>query len=205
MSHKGFDASLFIGGKAAAMLADGFDFALKYLVPGTVNKHKHWTPDEIKEYKNAGFKLGSAWESAGDNIGHFTAAHGTADGQAALQHAKAIGQPAGSAIYFAVDFDASPSEIKNSIIPYFKAAQAALAGKYELAVYGSALVGEQLRGAGLVQKVWIPGSHGWGYGEFDKMVAAQTYTIRQYAPEEIHHGVSVDRDLCLDLTKAGLW
>jgi Rv2525c-like, glycoside hydrolase-like domain len=55
---------------------------------------------------------------AGNSSAAFSSAMGAADGKYA---AKTIGQPAGSAIYFAVDYDASAADIRNRIIPYFRA------------------------------------------------------------------------------------
>ena len=64
----------------------------------------------------------------------------------AHQQAKAIGQPAGSAIYFAVDYNAPEPDISGAIDQYFRGVAAGLAAaagrraEYRVGVYGSGAV-----------------------------------------------------------------
>lgn len=61
-------------------------------------------------------RIGVVWETAGTRAGFFTRAQGLADGAAAwLMATQTIGQPFGSAIYFAVDYDPTQADIDGAI------------------------------------------------------------------------------------------
>ena len=101
------------------------------------------------------------------NGGYFDAARGRYDGQVAAEKALAAGQPAGTPVYFAVDYDASQGDLLG-IAAYFEALRPALqADGYQAGVYGSGLVCRHLTEAGLVEKTWLSQSRGFqGYHEF---------------------------------------
>ena len=61
------------------------------------------------------------------------AAAGTSDGAVAYAQAIAVGQPEGTAIYFAVDYDATSSDYA-AIEAYLKAAQQQLGSGYKAGV-----------------------------------------------------------------------
>src|SRR5262245_5567258 len=68
-----------------------------------------------------GFEIAVVFQQRQDRASDFSDLNGFAAGREAFRHAAhSIGQPAGSGIYFSVDFDASNSEIRNNIIPYFQ-------------------------------------------------------------------------------------
>jgi hypothetical protein len=83
-----------------------------------------------------------------------------------VQQAKAVGQPPGSAIYFAVDFDARGADIV-PIDQYFRGITNGLAAAgsgrpdYKVGVYGSGAVCESLKGRGLAQYAWLTNSTAW--------------------------------------------
>jgi len=115
----------------------------------------------------------SVWESHSHKPDYFSQASGYADGMAAHRQAKAIGQPAGTAIYFAVDYNAPEADIRGSIDRYFRGVAAGLAsaaGKervYRIGVYGSGAVCAYLKGARLAEYAWLSNSRAWaGYGSF---------------------------------------
>jgi hypothetical protein len=62
--------------------------------------------EEARSVAGSGMKLVTVWESHSHKPEYFSYASGYADGIAAHRQAKGIGQPAGSAIYFAVDYNA---------------------------------------------------------------------------------------------------
>jgi len=73
---------------------------------------------------------------------YLTVAQGEAGGTEALTSAKDIGQPAGSAIYFAMDFDPGPPGFipgaQQAIENYFKGVSSAFAGSgYTIGLYGA--------------------------------------------------------------------
>lgn len=129
--------------------------------------------DEARTVAGAGMKLVTVWESHSHKAEYFSYASGYSDGMAAHRQAKAIGQPAGSAIYFAVDYNAPEPDIRGSIDRYFRgvaAGLAAAAGKareYRIGVYGSGAVCGYLKGARLAEYAWLSNSRAWsGYGSF---------------------------------------
>ena len=99
-----------------------------------------------------------------------------------------IEQPAGSAVYFAVDFDASAAEIRSAIIPYFRGVARAFADDnglpvYRVGVYGSGAVCAAVLDAGLAELAWLSCSTGWsGYRAF---LASGRWTLKQHLPAMI--------------------
>jgi hypothetical protein len=129
--------------------------------------------EEARAVAAAGMKLVTIWQYKSNKPEHFSYASGMADGMAAHRQAKAIGQPAGSAIYFAVDYNAPEVDIRRLIDPYFRgvaAGLAAAAGKqreYRIGVYSSGAVCSYIKGARLAEYAWLSHSRAWaGYGSF---------------------------------------
>lgn len=106
-----------------------------------------------------------------------------------------IGQPEGSAIYFAVDFNASQEDLKEHVIPYFKGIQAFLQSKeapYKVGVYGSGLVVNTLFQQNLVAYRWLSMSHGFE-GTRTALQNGQ-YELHQIYPPDKLGELSVDFD-----------
>jgi Rv2525c-like, glycoside hydrolase-like domain len=124
------------------------------------------SPSEAKQLSSAGLKIVAVWESHSRKPVHFTYSSGFNDAMTAYRQARAIGQPAGSAIYFAVDFDAK-SRLLASIDDYFRGIGAGLAAAsggspdYTIGVYGSGAVCDALKRAGLAQYSWLSHSIAW--------------------------------------------
>jgi hypothetical protein len=147
---------------------------------------------EARTVAASGMKLVTVWESHSHKPEYFSYAAGYGDGMAAHRQAKAIGQPAGSAIYFAVDYNAPEPDIKGGIDRYFRgvsAGLAAAAGKpreYRIGVYGSGAVCGYIKGARLADYAWLSNSRAWaGYAGF------ATWDIKQ-GPRSA--GLSFDHD-----------
>src|SRR5262249_17617710 len=76
----------------------------------------------------AGLRLAIVYEGAGDRLSAFSRDIGFKDAAFSRSYgAREVEQPSGSAVYFAVDFDASTSEIRNAILPYFRGVAQAFA------------------------------------------------------------------------------
>lgn len=146
---KGFDcAAPLTSTTAAAFARDGYRFVCRYLVPAS---WKALTRAEAETISAAGLRIVSVFETKADRaLGGY--ASGTADGKTALSVAKAVGQPEGSAIYFAVDFDASASQMPK-VIDYIRGCAEAAQG-YAAGVYGSASVVEAVQAAGVCNRYW---------------------------------------------------
>lgn len=106
-NSKGIDcAKPLTADKARAMAAAGMKFVCRYLVPASM-EWKRLKRAEAEAITAAGMQVVSVFQR-GNNDAAGGAANGIRDGKAALQEAKQIGQPVGTVIYFAVDYDAEP-------------------------------------------------------------------------------------------------
>ncbi len=178
----------------ASQIADGhFDFVVRYYRPDSVSG---LSKSEATVLAGVGLRLAVVFEGVpGAKPAHYVAQQGARDAAAALLQAERIGQPAGSAIYFAVDTDMLLDGVTNRALPYFTAIRAALAAapvKYRLGVYGSGLVCETLKDRGLVDLTWLSGRTGWiGHADY-----ADKADLLQVLPElRICNGqLVVDRD-----------
>ena len=174
------------------------DTIIRYYCRQTSQPEKRLTPDEAQAIVGAGMKLGVVYQGAGNAASSFSDANGTQDGSHARDYAsRVIGQPRGSAIYFAVDYDASPADIRSRIVPYFAAVRRALASgggepDYLVGVYGSGAVCQALLDARLVSLTWVSQSRGFtGTAQF---VASGRWNLKQ-GPESTLCGMSIDSNV----------
>jgi hypothetical protein len=129
--------------------------------------------DEARMVSAAGMRLVAVWESHSHRPDYFSYASGYSDAMTAYRQAKTISQPAGSAIYFAVDFNAQDPDIHGPVDQYFRgvaagfAAMASSPPDYRVGVYGSGAVCDYLKRARLAQYAWLSNSTAWsGYSSF---------------------------------------
>ncbi len=124
---------------------------------------------EAKALLARGFSILSIYQYRNNERGKFvnglpdtgsTVGEARADARAALEQAEIVGQPVGSAIYFGVDFDLSPSDTAgaSSVIAYFTEVRRVIGDKYKIGVYGSGLVNRLLRAADLIDYSWVSAS-----------------------------------------------
>lgn len=117
MVMKGIDcASRLTEATAAGIKGAGHDYVFRYL--GDPTNWKTLLKDEVSAIIGVGLKIVSIWESNPTHSEYFTFDKGKSDAQEACKWAKEIGQPAGSAIYFTVDFDAQKNHLP-AIVDYF--------------------------------------------------------------------------------------
>jgi len=184
VATKGIDCSVPLTAQtAAALAAAGYRFACRYLVPERY-AWKRLTRAEAEVITAAGMMIVSVFEtSAGRPVGG--AAAGSVDGAEALQEARLIGQPAGSAIYFAVDFDAHPVHY-DAIEAYLRAAAAVVCpAGYEIGVYGSCAVVDEMARRGVCRHFWQ--TYAWSRG-----AKSPHANIWQYKNDQIVAGHPVD-------------
>jgi hypothetical protein len=112
-------------------------------------------------------KIVAVWEAASNHASYFTHLSGVDDSTSAYHQAHTISQPAESAICFAVDYDASGTDIVGPINEYFRGIAAGFAAAggeapdYRIGVYGSGQVCQALIQAGLAEYAWLAMSTGW--------------------------------------------
>jgi hypothetical protein len=185
---KGLDTTVELTRYAQALHeVHGFDFALRYY---SHNAAKNLSLGEARALSAAGLQIGVVWETSGTHPGFFTLAQGVADGSAAHRMAfDAIGQPSGSAIYFAVDYDASQADLDGPVSNYFTGVHAGLfaAGGgqqlYQVGVYGSGLCCATLRERGAAAFSWL--SQSTGFAGSESYARTLQYELIQYLPQRL--------------------
>jgi hypothetical protein len=134
-------------------------------------KTSKWTPLTDKEamaLSKAGLNIVALWESRSDVLAHFSHSAGVDEGTSAYHQAMLAGQPKGTPIYFAVDFDCPASGIAGAVNDYFRgvadgyAAIGAGSPAYTIGVYGSGNTCAWLLSHGRVTFTWLAQSTGWG-------------------------------------------
>ncbi len=122
------------------------------------NAWKRLTAQEARSVSLAGIKLFTVFEDKGDP--ELTIEKGVFDGQIAKQQARAIGQPEGSAIYFALEH--LPHGYSKSHVPgaklYIEGVRQAVAGLYAVGVYSNGVVLEAMLDTGLCEFAWLSAS-----------------------------------------------
>lgn len=157
--RKGIDcAAPLTAEKARAIRAAGYEFVCRYLVPERY-AWKRLTRAEAEAITAAGMQIVSVFETTANRPAGGAAA-GAVDGAEALKEAKLIGQPLGSAIYFAVDFDAGAKDM-DAIEAYLRAAGEAIKG-YRVGVYGEYDVVEEMARRGAAKHFWQ--TYAWSRG-----------------------------------------
>jgi glycoside hydrolase-like protein len=77
-----------------------------------------------------------------------------ADVKAALEQARLVGQPEGSAIYFGIDFNANRAGV-DAVLEYFRAVNQTVGNHYAIGVYGNGFINRILRQEKLVAYNWL--------------------------------------------------
>jgi hypothetical protein len=180
---KGFDcATPLTASKAREFAGQGYTFVGRYLADA--GSWKRLSPAEAQAITDAGLYIVSLFERYA-NRAREGARAGEFDGMLALQYAREVGQPEGSAIYFAVDYDAPKSDF-DFIEAYMRAADQKIAG-YELGVYGSYSVVKAMYERGVATKLMQTSA--WSRGlKFDPI------SIYQYEHDITVNGIAIDLD-----------
>ncbi len=150
----------------------GVDFVARYY-RDPASRWPTLSAEEARMVSAAGKKLVAVWEYHSGNPAYFSYASGYSDAMNAYRQAKTVGQPAGSAIYFAVDFNAFQQDIVGPIDQYFRGVAAGFAAAsggrpdYRVGVYGSGAVCDYLKRTRGAQLAWLSNSTAWvGYHRF---------------------------------------
>ncbi|AZV78444.1 TIGR02594 family protein [Parasedimentitalea marina] len=185
--HKIIDTPWRVTSNLDELRARGVETIIRYFNRANSNQlpEKRLEPAEAAAIADAGMTLAVVYQQrggSGGNINDLNAKSGNADATRAVKQATQIGQPIGSAIYFAVDWDYfRPTDLK-SISEYFAEVRRVLGADYRVGVYGSGLVGKTLKSAGLVDFIWLSMSVGWSGTK--ALLATDAWTLRQTYPEQ---------------------
>lgn len=157
------------GRRAAALKAAGVETVVRYYNHrnSTVLPEKRLTRAEAEQLAGAGLKIAVTFQQRQNQVGDFDEDKGLAAGRAAYAYARdTIRQPAGSAIYFSVDFDASTAQLAK-VLAFFTGVRKAFdelgSGDpaYAVGAYGSGRVLAKLRDEGLATFFWLALARGW--------------------------------------------
>jgi hypothetical protein len=159
--NSGVDSSSIVTPSAAHCLAQlGFTFVGRYY-RSHKSKLNRLTREEALTISAAGLNIVAVFEYAGMKASYFTAEQGAADVHDTLEQVAEVKQPMGSAIYFAVDYNATVDDIAGPVTDYFKVVSAALRPKYLPGVYGSGATCAAMLSAGLADFAWLAQSVGF--------------------------------------------
>lgn len=123
---------------------------------------------EAQALSSHGMQIAVVFQQRQNQVSDFSVQKGIAAGRRAYRHAQDdINQPAGSGIYFSVDFDASDAEIESNVVPYFEGVKRAFIEEssgnpeYRVGAYGSGLVCKTLSSNNLINLTWLSMSRGF--------------------------------------------
>jgi hypothetical protein len=201
------DVSSACGARAAALAAAGVHTVIRYYSRDTIRPTKRLTRQEALQHCSAGLTIGIVHEGRhGDQAANFDYATGLADAQYARTYgATVIEQPAGTTIYFAVDFDATATQIRDRILPYFRGITDAWLNasgepNYVIGVYGSGATCKAVVDAGLAQRAWLAQSTGWA--SYTAFSDSKAWALRQRMPAAIA-GVDCDPNVASETITLG--
>lgn len=152
---------------------------------------------EAQTIASHGIQIAAIFQQRQNQVADFSEQKGLAAGRRAYRHAQDnINQPPGSGIYFAVDFDASSTEIEKNIAPYFEGIRRAFSEEsggnpdYRIGTYGSGLVCTTLTQKGLIELTWLAMSR--GFRGTREALREGEFHIAQRAPDTTLCGLGVD-------------
>jgi hypothetical protein len=190
MKTTALDASTNLAPYVTELKAHGITTIGRYY---STRQWKVVTRKEAEILSGAGFDLFTIFENS-DDPSEFNSDSGTFAAQYAINSARAIGQPIGSTIYFAVDFNSDESQVRAAVVPYFLAIRKVMTGSgapYKIGVYGNGLACSLLEAAGLCEFTWLSGSSSY-YGTQDFYQSGK-WSIAQH-PSESYGKFDADPD-----------
>ncbi len=169
----------------SGMAADGYSFVARYL--GHDTSGKSITKGEADALIGAGLDIVLVFEDSATNaLGGY--GQGQSDASLAAAQAASVGMPGDRPIYFAVDFDAQPSQ-QGTIDAYFDGV-ASVIGRDRAGVYGGYYLVNRTFNDGKVAWAWQ--AYAWSYGNWDPRAQ-----VRQTLNGQEVAGGSVDLDVAI--------
>jgi hypothetical protein len=167
--HAGISTNRRSDGSAACLAAEGRTFVFRYHSRTTTQPEKRLTPAEAAALARGGLSIACVYQDRARDPSDFGQARGEQDGLSAFTYAGQVGQPPGSAVYFAVDTDFSEAQLRSLVIPYFRGVKAAFdrsgsggGASYRIGVYGSGLTCRVLKSElDFIAFTWLAESTGW--------------------------------------------
>lgn len=175
-------------GKVKLLLDNHVDTVGRYYC--TENTYKLIDKTEARQISKAGIRLFTVYEDTGKSSQMvLTKERGQKDAAKAVEQAGVIGQPQGSAIYFAVE--GLPDGYKKADLPklrnYFSGVKETIGDKYAVGVYGDGVVCEALLNEGYCKYTWLPAASYKHPGTL-AFFASGRWSLAQVAPLDIKPG-----------------
>jgi len=183
------DTNSIVSGKIQTLKDRGVTAVGRYYT--SLNSSKKLEKPEAQKISAANIKIFVVYEDHGDP--ELTEDKGRADATAALQQAQAIGQPEGSAIYFALEH--LPNGYTHNHIPgiklYVNGLKAVIGNKYKLGVYSDGVVCDALLSSGQCDFAWLSAS--MGFEGSKKFFESGRWVLAQKTPlDQDWNGLSID-------------
>ena len=123
---------------------------------------KKITEEEKRLFQEFGLKVFPIFQKSGRRAAYFTGEQGLRDATEAKAAKEQMGFNPDAVVFFAVDYDATISDIRGHIVPYFRAIISVLKPD-TVGVYGSRMVCLELEKEGLAAVSFVADmSHGYG-------------------------------------------
>ncbi|MEV7230800.1 glycoside hydrolase domain-containing protein [Polymorphospora sp. NPDC051019] len=163
-------------------------------------------PTEPQTILDAGLRLYPIFQYNGTQLMNFTYEKGYDQGRAA--HHKAVGYrlPAGTCIYFAVDYDALDAEIDSNVRPYFEGVRTALTelgNRYFFGVYGSRNVCNRISREVGARWSFVSGMS-WGFSGNLGFPLPANWSFNQIREYEFRPGWGLDHNVWRDGSDPGV-
>lgn len=187
---KAFDVANDTSGRAHDIQAAGYGAVGLYLRSDRASKAM------VDGLHSVGVKCFSVYEKGNPTTpAYFTAYQGIRDASAAIVSAQKIGQPKGSIIFAAIDYDSHPSDVHGYVVAFHDALKA---HGYLTGIYGNGVTIAHFIDLGYCNKGWLSQSKGFaGYAAYKPHAA-----IIQ-GPQTTVLGWDVDLDTVVD--ESVLW
>jgi hypothetical protein len=179
-----------------AFKAAGVHAVCRYYVNGDWTRNPKALKDwEVTQLLDAGIDIFPVYETNPVGIGYFSEAQGRYDALMAVTQARAVGQPRGSIIYFAVDFDlrAFTPEGGAALTAYCDGLDS-YPSEYQYGLYGGYYVcrfARERRPDGIGKHLWQ--TIAWSYGNVLDEIDLYQYQTGSTGAQAIN-GVGVDYD-----------
>ena len=159
----GIDSAIDTSDVVEELRGSRIDFVARYYRDPT-SSLPALSSQEARMLASIGLKIVAVWEQNSPDPENLSYSSGYSDAFSAYKQAKAIGQPAGSAIYFAIDFNAHELEPAKEYFRGIAAGLTAASGgraEYKVGVYGSGAVCDAIKRAGLATYSWLTNATSW--------------------------------------------
>ncbi|MEU4250226.1 glycoside hydrolase domain-containing protein [Amycolatopsis sp. NPDC026612] len=197
--------------RGQALRSAGYQIVGRYLdedVPADDPRYlgKALKPSEPQTILDAGLRFFPLFQYYGRVLSNFTYAKGLSHGQIATDKAAGYRIPAGSCLYFAVDYDALDVDIDSNIKPYFQGVREGIrqrGDRYRYGVYGSRHVCSRISHEVDAQYSMVA-AMSWGYSGNLGFPMPENWSFNQVKEFDFQSGWGLDNNVWRDAGDLGV-